>query len=250
MLEARIMKMVQEEGNAVKAHAMLTVDNCAVIRGLKVIEGRENLFVTFPSETVYDKELHGPKVDAEGNPVYQNVIYPKTKEAWEAVQKVVLDAYNGEKGIAVSDYQGTGHALKANMHEFKGREIKAGGTIEIGDFVCRDVLVALRVSNVTGEPFASVSYPSYQRQTEDGVKYVPFLEFKKDGLSWSEEKQKTYSQNYAVLAKNIIVKAAREVSEELEDKLPAKQGKESQGGRAQEHFDADRPLSLREVGAR
>lgn len=173
MLTALITKRVNEEGNATKAYAELAIDNCAVIRGIRLMAGKNGAFVSFPQERAYDTATKAPK---------------------------------------------------AVMYGANGAKVKASGSIQVGDFVCRNILVAVRESKQNGETFAAVSYPSYSRETDEGTVYKPYLEFKKDGLAWDEQLQTSCPENYASLARNIIVKAAKEASPELVSALEA--GKE------------------------
>jgi stage V sporulation protein G len=63
-----------------KAFATIVIDHCFVIRGLKVIEGREGLFVAMPNR---------PKPGGG----YQDIAHPITHEARAMVEDAVLSAY-------------------------------------------------------------------------------------------------------------------------------------------------------------
>lgn len=215
MLEARITKRVNEDGSAVKAYAELVVDNCAIIRGIRLMDGKNGSFVCFPQEPAYDTETKAPKVNEDGKPVYQDIIFPESKEVRDAVLEVLLKAYSSEKGTAELEDVANNHTISVKMYEAHGETVKASGSVEVGDFVCRNVLVSLKESERTGKNFAAVSYPSYKRDTEFGTEYVPFFELKKDGKEWNAQNKITYNKNYESLAYNLIVKAAKEVSAEL-----------------------------------
>lgn len=226
MLEAKITKRVNEEGNATKAYAELIIDNCAIIRGVRLMAGKNGAFVSFPQEQAYDAETKAPKVDENGNPVYQDIVFPLSKESRDATVKLLLEAYSSEKSMAALEEAAQGHDIAATMYGTKGEQIKAHGSIQVGDFVCRNVLVALRESKQTGALFAAVSYPSYSRETEKGTVYKPYFELKKDGREWNEQLKTTYPQNFESIAYGVVVKAAKEVSPELATALESKKEKQ------------------------
>ena len=65
--------------SALLATASVCLDDCFIIRGVKVIEGSKTVFVSMPS----------CKVDEE----YHDVCYPCTKEFRQEFDQAVLDAY-------------------------------------------------------------------------------------------------------------------------------------------------------------
>jgi len=66
-----------------KAFASITLEDCFVIRGLKIIEGKQGLFVAMPSRKRKDGE-------------YQDIAHPINNEARAAMERVVLKAYREE----------------------------------------------------------------------------------------------------------------------------------------------------------
>jgi stage V sporulation protein G len=75
------VRLTRIEGDKVKAMASITIDGDFVVRGLKVIEGQNGLFVGMPS---YDKA--GERKD---------VCFPITAEAKEQIRDAVLTEYRG-----------------------------------------------------------------------------------------------------------------------------------------------------------
>ena len=208
MLEARITKRVNGKGNATKAYAELIVDDCAVIRGVRLMAGKNGAFVLFPQEQAYDTATKAPKVDKNRNPVYRDIIFPLSKKSRDATVQLLLEAYKSKNNVATLDEEIKCHDISATMYEANGKKVKASGSVQVGDFVCRNILVSLEGLKYTCEEYAVVSYPSYSQATDKGTINTPYFEFKKDG-----------SENYKALAKSIIVKAARKVSMELDEAL-------------------------------
>lgn len=77
-ITARVYKRANE--GAVKARGSICLDESIVIDGVRVIEGKNGLFVAMPSRQKQDE-------------TYADVAFPITREAREAIQTVVLDAY-------------------------------------------------------------------------------------------------------------------------------------------------------------
>jgi len=66
-----------------KAFASITLDNCFVVRGLKIIEGKSGTFVAMPSRKRKDGE-------------YQDIAHPINNEARAIMERVILNAYREE----------------------------------------------------------------------------------------------------------------------------------------------------------
>jgi len=67
-----------------KAFASITLDDCFVIRGLKIIEGKTGTFVAMPSRRRKDGE-------------YQDIAHPITNEARDEMESIVLAEYRKER---------------------------------------------------------------------------------------------------------------------------------------------------------
>lgn len=78
--EVRVYPYEAENGK-LKAFATITFDNAFVIRNLKVISGKDGLFVAMPSQKLNNGE-------------HRDIAHPVTTEAREYIQKLVLDAYD------------------------------------------------------------------------------------------------------------------------------------------------------------
>jgi stage V sporulation protein G len=67
-----------------KAFASITLDDCFVIRGLKIIEGKDGTFVAMPSRRRKDGE-------------YQDIAHPINNDARQEMERVILAEYRREK---------------------------------------------------------------------------------------------------------------------------------------------------------
>ncbi|HTL48171.1 MAG TPA: SpoVG family protein [Verrucomicrobiae bacterium] len=81
-----------------KAFVTITLDECFVIRDLKVIEGSKGLFVAMPSRKV-EKRGDGELGDF-GRVDHRDIAHPITSECREYIQKSVLDAYYSLQGTS------------------------------------------------------------------------------------------------------------------------------------------------------
>ncbi|MFP3945527.1 MAG: septation protein SpoVG family protein [Archaeoglobaceae archaeon] len=79
--EVRIYKSKTQ--GAVKAYATMSLDNEFVVKGIKVLEGENGLWVGMPSRRVKDGS-------------FQDLFHPASKEAREKMVNAVLEAYNNE----------------------------------------------------------------------------------------------------------------------------------------------------------
>ncbi|MCL4542203.1 MAG: septation regulator SpoVG [Deltaproteobacteria bacterium] len=63
-----------------KAYVTITFDNCFVVRDLKIINGKEGLFIAMPSK----KRKDG---------TFKDTAHPLNNETRDMIEKVVLSAY-------------------------------------------------------------------------------------------------------------------------------------------------------------
>ena len=66
-----------------KAFASITLGNCFVIRGLKIIEGKTGTFVAMPSRKRKDGE-------------YQDIAHPINNESRAEMERIILAKYREE----------------------------------------------------------------------------------------------------------------------------------------------------------
>jgi DNA-binding cell septation regulator SpoVG len=71
----------------IKAYASLTFGGIFVVSGLKVMEGKNGLFVAMPS---YDTK----QVDDAGKKIYKDSAFPLTAEARKEITMLILSAYS------------------------------------------------------------------------------------------------------------------------------------------------------------
>ena len=80
--EVRVFPVDEEK---LKAYVTITIDNCFVIRDLKVIQGNNGLFVAMPSK----KRKDG---------TFRDTAHPLNNETREMIESKVLAAYEREIG--------------------------------------------------------------------------------------------------------------------------------------------------------
>ncbi|OQX85000.1 MAG: septation protein spoVG [Candidatus Latescibacteria bacterium 4484_7] len=84
-MEITEIRISLRDDNKLKAFASITLDNCFVIRGLKIIEGAKGMFVAMPSR----KRPDG---------TYQDIAHPINNETRSWMEEQIIGAYNKEKG--------------------------------------------------------------------------------------------------------------------------------------------------------
>ncbi|MCH5282809.1 MAG: septation regulator SpoVG [Treponema sp.] len=77
--ELRIRKVMGEE--KLRAYVTITFDNCFVVHNVKIIEGKDGLFVAMPSKKTANGE-------------YKDVAHPINPEFRAEIQNKILDEYN------------------------------------------------------------------------------------------------------------------------------------------------------------
>jgi stage V sporulation protein G len=78
------VRIALRDDQKLKAFVSITLDDCFVIRGLKIIEGADGMFVAMPSR----KRKNGE---------YQDVAHPINNKTREWMEGIILKAYREEK---------------------------------------------------------------------------------------------------------------------------------------------------------
>ena len=73
-----------EGRGGILANMNITIDDCLAINGIKVINGKKGIFISFPQTSYKDKD---------GNKQYRDIVFPCTKEARAALDKVLMKKY-------------------------------------------------------------------------------------------------------------------------------------------------------------
>ena len=82
-MEISEIRVTLRDDNKLKGFASITLDDCFVIRGLKIIEGATGLFIAMPSR----KRRDG---------TFQDIAHPINKETREWMENQVISIYKQE----------------------------------------------------------------------------------------------------------------------------------------------------------
>jgi len=82
-MEITEVKIHLRNEEKLKAYATITIDNCFVVRDLKIIQGTTELFVAMPS-----------KKKPDGS--FKDIAHPLNTETREMIEKKLLEAYKNE----------------------------------------------------------------------------------------------------------------------------------------------------------
>lgn len=77
------VKIFEGIGN-ILANMNITIDDCLAVNGIKVIEGSKGRFISYPQTSYKDKA---------GNRQYRDIVFPCTKEARAALDRVLMKKY-------------------------------------------------------------------------------------------------------------------------------------------------------------
>lgn len=75
------IRLVEKADSKLKAVASITIDECFVVHDIKVIEGKDGLFISMPSKKTPDGE-------------YKDIVHPINTETRELISAQVIEAYN------------------------------------------------------------------------------------------------------------------------------------------------------------
>ena len=81
---------LEKSDSKVKGLARMYINDCFVINNISLIEGKNGLFVSMPSYKTNQK-------DAQGKAIYQDLVYPVTKEFREKMIGEIKSAYEQVK---------------------------------------------------------------------------------------------------------------------------------------------------------
>ena len=113
------VKLLPRKTDKLRGFASITLDDCIVVRDIKIIEGGRGLFVAMPSRKLCDRcpscggknhlrarycndcgtRLAGDRtqIDERGRPrLYADVAHPINQDARDFVQGAILEAYEQE----------------------------------------------------------------------------------------------------------------------------------------------------------
>lgn len=71
----------EKENSRMKGIVSVVIDDCFVIRDIRIIQGDDKLFIAMPSRKVADDKHH-------------DIAHPINQETREMFEKAILDAYN------------------------------------------------------------------------------------------------------------------------------------------------------------
>src|SRR3954468_18382188 len=82
-MEITEVKVFPVNEDRLKAYVSITIDNCFVVRDLKIIEGTGGLFVAMPSKKRKDGQ-------------FKDIAHPLNQETRDQIERMVFVAYEAE----------------------------------------------------------------------------------------------------------------------------------------------------------
>lgn len=77
------VRRVEKEDSKLRAVVSITIDDCFVVHDIKVIEGKDNLFIAMPSRKTKEGE-------------YKDVAHPISTEVRSMLSEAIIEAYKKE----------------------------------------------------------------------------------------------------------------------------------------------------------
>ena len=75
------IKLVENDEKKLRAFASITIDECFVVHDIKLIDGKDGLFISMPSKKKPDGE-------------FRDIAHPIKQETRVALEKAIIEAYN------------------------------------------------------------------------------------------------------------------------------------------------------------
>ena len=84
MIKIEVARIFKLDGTgSVKAYADISVADSLLIKGVRIVEGKDGLFVAMPQESGKDGKWY-------------NTVIPMSREIREEIEKIVLEAYGAD----------------------------------------------------------------------------------------------------------------------------------------------------------
>lgn len=80
-MEITRVQVTKSENGKLKGFANITINDCFVVTGLRIIEGINGLFVAMPSQRMQDG-------------TFKDIAFPINQETRDLITKAVLDKFN------------------------------------------------------------------------------------------------------------------------------------------------------------
>ena len=81
-VEVKSLKKEEKEGSKLKGYAEIVIDNNIAIHNIKIIQGKEKLFIAMPSIKKEDK--------------YFDIVHPINNETREIIETAILNEFTRE----------------------------------------------------------------------------------------------------------------------------------------------------------
>ena len=81
---------IEKENSRMKGIAVVTLDDCFVVRNIRIIEGTDKLFIAMPSRKTPVGE-------------YKDIAHPINQEVRTMFEKEILDAYDKAEDVQTSE---------------------------------------------------------------------------------------------------------------------------------------------------
>ena len=75
------VKVFLRPTDPLKAFANIVIDDAFIVKNIKIIEGKNGLFIAMPSQKVKNGE-------------YRDIAHPLNTDTRNSIEKLILDAYN------------------------------------------------------------------------------------------------------------------------------------------------------------
>ena len=93
-VKARVFKRESNIAPTIKGVASVTIDGCIVISEIKILDGKNGLFIAFPNRKMPNGE-------------YKDIAFPITKEARQQIVDAIFAEYNKQDEPKANEFEVT-----------------------------------------------------------------------------------------------------------------------------------------------
>lgn len=140
------LKKIEDENSKLKAIATINIGDAFTVKGVKVYEGKDGLFVSMPNYKRNEPDSHGNE--------YKDICYPITADFRKELEQKIVDKYNG-----INEYE-------PEITDCRIGKIEKDSLVGLASITLDNQFVIGNIKIVNGKDGLFVSMPNYNKDGE------------------------------------------------------------------------------------
>lgn len=137
------LKKIEDENSKLKAIATINIGDAFTVKGVKVYEGKDGLFVSMPNYKRNEPDSHGNE--------YKDICYPITADFRKELEQKIVDKYNG-----INEYE-------PEITDCRIGKIEKDSLVGLASITLDNQFVIGNIKIVNGKDGLFVSMPNYNK---------------------------------------------------------------------------------------